>query len=196
LAPNLRCKKSCKRAVCEPASSEVKDHPRPAHARHRATPSGEVAILRAMRDGRHLAALLVVLGALALAVPALALAGGSAGNNQYTNPFGGGTTSQLATTPPRTSSTTAPVTTTSTPPPVSTESPGTTESPPTATPTTSVVTTSEPAPTATAAASPGAGTTTDGKALPRTGYAGWEIAGFALVMIAGGFVIRRRVGRT
>jgi LPXTG-motif cell wall-anchored protein len=143
-----------------------------------------------MRDGRHLAALLVVLGALALAVPTVALAGGSAGNNQYTNPFGSGTTSQPTTTaPPQTSSTTAPVTTTSVPPPASTQS--------AATATTSVVTTTDPAsgPTATAAASPGAGATTGGKALPRTGYADWELAGFGLVLVAGGLVIRRRSRR-
>jgi LPXTG-motif cell wall-anchored protein len=139
-----------------------------------------------MRDGRHLAVLLVVLGALALAVPAVALAGGSAGDNQYTNPFGGGTTSQpTSTTPPQTSSTTAPQTTTSAAPAATTVSP--------ATATTSVVTTSDP--TATAAASPGVGTTTGGKALPRTGYADWELAGFGLVMIAGGLVIRRRSRR-
>lgn len=156
-----------------------------AWARGRATRSGEIAILRAMRDGRHLAALFIVLGALALAVPAVALAGGSAGNNQYTNPFGGGTTSQpTATTPPQTSSTAAPQTTTSAPPP-----PATTVSPATAT--TSVVTTSDP--TATAAASPGVGTTTTtSQGLPRTGYADAEIAGFGLAMVAGGLIIRRR----
>jgi LPXTG-motif cell wall-anchored protein len=136
-----------------------------------------------MRDGRHLAALFVVLGALALAVPAVALAGGSAGNNQYTNPFGGGTTSQpTATTPPQTSSTAAPQTTTSAPPPATTVSP--------ATATTSVVTTSDP--TATAAASPAVGTTTTSQGLPRTGYADAEIAGFGLAMVAGGLFIRRR----
>jgi cytoskeletal protein RodZ len=139
-----------------------------------------------MRDGRHLAALLVVLGALALAVPAVALACGSAGNNQYTNPFGGGTTSQPTTTPPQTSSTAAPQPTTSATPPATTQSPGTA---------TSVVTTSDPTatsePTATAA-SPGVGTTTGGTGLPRTGYAVWELAGFGLVMVAGGLVIRRR----
>jgi hypothetical protein len=141
-----------------------------------------------MRDGRHLAVLLVVLGALALAVPAVALAGGSAGNNQYTNPFGSGTTSQPTTTAaPQTSSTTAPQPTTSAAPPPTTASPGTG---------TSVVTTSDPTatsePTATAAASPGAATTTGGTGLPRTGYAVWELAGFGLVMTAAGFAIRRR----
>jgi hypothetical protein len=163
------------------------DRRQSAHARHRATLVSEIAILRAMRDGRHLAALLVVLGALALAVPAVALAGGSAGNNQYTNPFGSGTTSQPSTPPPQTSSTAASQTASSTSPPATTVSP--------ATVTTSVVTTSDPTatsePTATAA-SPAAGTTTGGEGLPRTGYAVWEIAGFGLVMVAGGFVIRRR----
>jgi LPXTG-motif cell wall-anchored protein len=142
-----------------------------------------------MRDGRHLAVLLVVLGALALAVPAVALAGGSAGNNQYTNPFGGGTTSQpTSTTAPQTSSTTAPQTTTASAPPATTVSP--------VTATTSVVTTSDPTATAAASPDPGTvGTTTGGKALPRTGYADWELAGFGLVMIAGGLVIRRRSRR-
>jgi LPXTG-motif cell wall-anchored protein len=146
-----------------------------------------------MRDGRHLAALLVVLGALALTVPAVALAGGSAGNNQYTNPFGSGTTSQpTKTTPPQTSSTTVPETTTSAPPPATAVSPATTSP---ATETTSAVTTAS-GPTATAAAAPGVGTTAGGKGLPRTGYGVWEIAGFGLVMLAGGFFVRRRGRRT
>jgi hypothetical protein len=146
-----------------------------------------------MRDGRHLAALLVVLGALALAVPAIALAGGSAGNNQYTNPFGGSTTSQSA--PPQTSSTTAPEPTTSSAPPetqTSSTPPATAVSPATAT--TSVQTTSDPEPTATAA-SPDRSITTADKGLPRTGYAVAEIVGFGLVMVASGLVIRRRARR-
>ena len=151
--------------------------------RYRTTLAGSIAILRAMRDARHLATLLVVLGAFALAVPTIALAGGSAGNNQYTNPFGPGTTSQPTTTaPPHTSSTTPPQTTTASAPPSTSVAPDTA--------TVSAVTTSDP--TATAAASPRVGTTTATKGLPYTGYAGWDIAGFGLVMIAGGFVIRRR----
>jgi hypothetical protein len=146
-----------------------------------------------MRDARHLAALLVVLGALALTVPAIALAGGSAGNNQYTNPFGSSTTSQPP--PPQTSSTTAPETTTSSAPPEtqtsSTPPPATAVSPDTAT---SAVTSDPTEPTATAA-SPDPATSTAGKGLPRTGYAVAEIAGFGLVMIAGGLVIRRRARR-
>jgi LPXTG-motif cell wall-anchored protein len=147
-----------------------------------------------MRDARHLATLLVVLGAFALAVPAVALAGGSAGNNQYTNPFGGSTTApQTTSAPPQTSSTTAPQTSTASAPPTTASPPATTSVSAAGT-STSVVTSSDPTsdPTATAAASPGGATTTGGKGLPNTGYADWEIAGFGLVMLAGGFVIRRR----
>jgi LPXTG-motif cell wall-anchored protein len=143
-----------------------------------------------MRDARYLAALLIVLGGFALAVPAIALAGGSAGNNQYTNPFGGGSgpASQTTTAPPQTSSTTAaPPSTSAAPSPT----PSTSAAPPptATTATTSGVSTSDP--TATAAASSATATTGAGR-LPHTGYAEWEVAGFGIVMIAGGLVIRRR----
>ena len=146
-----------------------------------------------MRDGRHLAALLVVLGAFALAVPAVALAGGSAGNNQYTNPFGGGTTLSRPTTPPQTSSTTAPETTTSAPRRRRDVVAPATGDRRRRTP--NHLGHSDQRPDRDRRRLAGAGTTTAGKGLPRTGYAVWEIAGFGLVMIAGGFVIRRRARR-
>ena len=66
-----------------------------------------------MRDARHLAILLVILGALLLALPAAALAG-SAGDNQYTNPFGGGGSGSSSTSsaPPATTTSAAPATST------------------------------------------------------------------------------------
>jgi hypothetical protein len=135
-----------------------------------------------MRGARHLAALLIVLGLVAMAVPAIALAGGSAGNNQYTNPFG----STSPSSPPATSSTaSAPPATTpaQTTPPSSTSpavDPGTATADPTA--------------TAAAGAAPST-TTTSGRSLPRTGYLDWEAAGFGLVLVAGGLVVRKRARR-
>jgi cytoskeletal protein RodZ len=146
-----------------------------------------------MRGARHLAALLIVLGALALMVPAFALAGGSAGNNQYTNPLG----STSPSSPPATSSTSsAPPATT---PPATTPPATTPETTPATTPETTPAstaedTTSSDVPTATAAAAPGT-TETSGPSLPRTGYLDWEVAGFGAVLLAGGVVIRRRVRR-
>jgi cytoskeletal protein RodZ len=136
-----------------------------------------------MRGARHLAALLSVLGVIAMLVPAIALAGGSAGNSQYTNPFGNTSPSS----PPATSSTASA-------PPATT--PAQSTSPATTSPSTTPVTTSG-APTATAVAGAGGGSTTSsGRSLPRTGYLDWEAAGFGLVLVAGGFVIRRRLHRS
>src|ERR1700761_6164281 len=69
-----------------------------------------------MRRSRLLIAACLTLGVLALALPAASLAGGSAGDQQYTHPFGGG-----AAQPAQTSTTSAaPPTTTSAPPASST----------------------------------------------------------------------------
>ena len=123
---------------------------------------------------------LVCFGLLAmLAGPAVALAqgGGSAGDQQYTDPFGGSspkthtthTTTQAATT-----TTTQAPTTTSTPPA-------------TATATAPAVTDPGSTSTATAASS--------GKTLPYTGLDLWTVAGFGLMLTAGGLLIRSRSTR-
>jgi cytoskeletal protein RodZ len=154
------------------------------------TVANSIGILGAMRGARHLAALLIVLGTLALAMPAFALAGGSAGNNQYTNPFGSTTPSS----PPATSSTSsAPPATTPATTPAST-TPATTPQSSTAPTPTSVATTGEPTATAAAGAAPGT-TGGSGPSLPRTGYIVGEGVGFGLVLIVSGVLIRRRVQR-
>jgi hypothetical protein len=128
----------------------------------------------------RLVTLLLVAGALALAVPAVTLAsgGGSAGDQQYTDPFAGSTTptsaSHTTTSAPPTS--TAAPTTTSAPPPTATVAPASTTTPATAAdPTTPTATTAQ---------------------LPYTGYDGWVagLCGFALV--SGGLVLRHRVRGT
>jgi hypothetical protein len=144
-----------------------------------------------MRGARHVVAVLIVLGALALALPALALAGGSAGNNQYTNPFG----STTPASPPATSSTSsAPPATTPATTPAATTPASTT--PPSSTAAASAGATTTAEPTATAAAG-GAPSTTSGSgpSLPRTGYVAGEAAGFGLVLLVSGMVIRRRIQR-
>jgi LPXTG-motif cell wall-anchored protein len=125
---------------------------------------------------------MLLLGALALAVPAVTLAsgGGSAGDQQYTDPFAG-------TPAPSKSKTTT--TTTPAPPPSTTTSaaPAPTT---TVTPVASTQTASDPTtPTATIA------TSTAGQ-LPRTGYDSWlaGVAGFALM--GGGLMLRARLRRT
>jgi hypothetical protein len=137
-----------------------------------------------MRGARHLAGLFIVLGVIAMAVPAIALAGGSAGNNQYTNPFGNTSPSS---TPATSSTASAPPATT----PAQT-TPASTSGAAGAT-TTPVTTNADP--TATAAAGAASPTTTSGHSLPRTGYLDWEAAGFGVVLLAGGLVIRRRMRR-
>jgi cytoskeletal protein RodZ len=138
-----------------------------------------------MRGARHLAALLIVLGAVAMMIPAIAFAGGSAGNNQYTNPFGNTSPSS----PPATSSTaSAPPSTT----PSQSTSPASTSPSESTTP---QATTTDPTATAAAAGAGGSTTTTSGPSLPRTGYLDWEAAGFGIVLVAGGVLIRRRTRR-
>jgi LPXTG-motif cell wall-anchored protein len=127
---------------------------------------------------------MLLLGALALAVPAVTLAaggGGSAGDQQYTDPFGGTSTptskpKTTATTPPQTTPTPAPAPTTSATPVASTQ-------------TATTQTSSDPTtPTATIASS------TTGT-LPRTGYDSWLAAGLGFVLVGGGLALRVRARR-
>lgn len=106
--------------------------------------------------------------AVALVVPALSLAGGSAGNQQYTDPFGSGSGS--------TTTHAAAPSTTASPPPATT---------PETTAATVAATTTAADPTATAA-------TTSSGTLPHTGYDLWTGVGFGVTLIAAGIVLRRR----
>jgi LPXTG-motif cell wall-anchored protein len=130
---------------------------------------------------------MLVIGVLALSVPAVTLAAGgsgSAGDQQYTDPFAG------TSTPTSAAHTTSAPTATAIP---------TTTAPPAGAPTTSVTqTTPSPAsatgttisdPTATMAS-------TSAHQLPYTGYDGWLAAAFGFAMVTGGLVLRRRVGRS
>ena len=127
---------------------------------------------------------MLMLGALALAIPAVTLAsggGGSAGDQQYTDPFAGTAPGKSK---PKTTTTSAP--TTSSQPAATT---------PAATPTTSATpvagtsTSSDPTtPTATIAS------TTTGE-LPHTGYDGWLAATLGFVLVGGGLGLRARLRR-
>lgn len=131
------------------------------------------------RGRRLVATCLLVLGALALAVPAATLAaggGGSAGDNQYTDPFANShsATSATATSP-------APATTSSSP---ATVAPTTTSAPPAPTPTVST-----PAPTATLATGTAGATP---RTLPYTGFDGLLAGALGVGLITGGAALRRR----
>jgi hypothetical protein len=122
--------------------------------------------------------LLLVL--VALAVPAVSLAGGSAGDQQYTDPFAGGSGSR-----------TAPSTTTSSPAPAQTTSsapPSTTPAAPTGTADPATV-----AAASTTASQPTATMATSSPMLPYTGYDAWTAVGFGLVLVGGGVALRWRV---
>ena len=129
----------------------------------------------------------LVLAVACLGAPAIALAGGSAGDQQYTDPFSGGSPgggSATATAPAQTETATAPAQTTPA------ESPDTTPAPTapadtTPSETTPVEPSTEPDPTATVAA-PSTGT------LPYTGYAAWTAAGFGAVLLGAGLALRLR----
>lgn len=129
---------------------------------------------------------MLVLVLLALAVPAVSVAGGSAGDQQYTDPFPGGGGTQTA--PTTTSS--APATTTSSPAPAPTPSSPAVPSSTPATPASTAGATTAADPTATIA---GTGTGTSSSTLPYTGYDAWTAVGFGLTMVVGGVALRWRL---
>jgi LPXTG-motif cell wall-anchored protein len=123
---------------------------------------------------------MLLLGALALAVPAVTVAsgGGSAGDQQYTDPFSGTTTSSPATStaPPTTSAATH----------------TTTGSVATTTPVASTQTASDPTtPTATIASS----TSSTAGQLPHTGYDSRLAAALGFALVGGGLALRARLRR-
>ncbi|MGZ4171445.1 MAG: LPXTG cell wall anchor domain-containing protein [Solirubrobacteraceae bacterium] len=135
-----------------------------------------------MRTPRWLATCIMLLGALVLAVPAVTLAsgGGSAGDQQYTDPFSG--------TPAPSKSKSESSTTTSTAP--ATPAPTSTSAPPATTPVASTQTSSDPTtPTATIASS------TAGQ-LPHTGYDSRLAAVLGFALVGGGLVLRAGLRRT
>ncbi len=131
---------------------------------------------------------MLLLGALALAIPAVTLAsgGGSAGDQQYTDPFAGTAPGKSK---PKTTTTSTP--TTSSQPAATTPAATPTTS---ATPVASTSTSSDPTtPTATIAST--ATSTTTGE-LPHTGYDGWLAATLGFVLVGGGLGLRARLRRT
>jgi hypothetical protein len=155
-----------------------------------------IAILATVhvRASRRVAAWILVILILALAVPAVTLAsgpGGSAGDQQYTDPFAG-TSTPTATTHQSATATTPPVTTAPATTAPAGATPTTTAPPPTTT----------PAPTTAAAAPSTSGdpgttptATTASNTLPYTGYDGWLAATLGFAMVAGGVGLRRRARR-
>ncbi len=146
-----------------------------------------VGILAGVRTPRWLVTCMLLLGALALSVPAVTLAsgGGSAGDQQYTDPFAGTapgkskpkpTTSATSTqpaTPAPTPTTSAPTPTTSAPSPVASTSTASDPTPPTAT----------------------IASSTAGQ-LPRTGYDSWLAGALGFGLVAGGLGLRARLRRS
>lgn len=140
---------------------------------------------------RPLLTLLValVLGLTGCALPAVALAagGGSAGNQQYTDPFGGSSGTPTSHGTPTPTPTPAPATTT--------PAPATTTPPPTATTPTATTPSGPVTPTATAATTP-SGSGTSAKTLPYTGYDGGLVALLGAGLVLGGAGLRIRLRRS
>lgn len=128
-----------------------------------------------MRPPRRLLIPILLLVALAGVLPAVALAGGSAGNQQYTDPFAGSTSSSSATVTVTSTAATPPPDTT----PVVTSSASATTPPPATTP---------------AATTPATSTVRPAH-LPFTGYNGWLAAALGAGMVSGGIALRRRTRR-
>jgi hypothetical protein len=127
---------------------------------------------------RRILSWLLLLGVLALAAPAVTLAagGGSAGDQQYVDPFAHTHGSHTSTTTPTTTSAPAPV--------------ATTPAPVTTTPAAATTTSTDPtATTASTATTP----LTSAKTLPYTGYDGWLAGGFGLILAGTGLGLRRKV---
>jgi LPXTG-motif cell wall-anchored protein len=167
-----------------------------------------LVILVGVFGARPIVTWMLVLGALALAVPAATLAagGGSAGDNQYTDPFASSTAPTTAShTQPTVTTAPAPAVTSTTAPataaPPATAPPTTAPpaaAPPTSastvpvTPTTPIATTDTDLPaTATATASAAAAGTTV-TPLPHTGFEDWLAAVAGLVLVAGGLTLRAK----
>jgi hypothetical protein len=125
---------------------------------------------------RHVLVCLGLLALLAGPTVALAQGGGSAGDQQYTDPFGSTTHSSTThtQTQPQQTTTSAPVTT----------PPATSTTPATVTSTADAGST----PVATAASS-------SGKTLPYTGLDLWTVVGVGLTLMASGLLIRVRSRR-
>jgi hypothetical protein len=121
---------------------------------------------------------------VALAVPAVSLAGGSAGDQQYTDPFGGssgsGSHSASTSTPSPATTTSSPAQTTPSAAPSTTPAASSNSADPT---TAAATATTAGEPTATMA---GGSSTT----LPYTGYDAWTAVGFGLTLAAGGAALR------
>jgi hypothetical protein len=132
---------------------------------------------------RHVLVCLGLLGLLAGPTVALAQGGGSAGDQQYTDPFGstthGSSTHTQTQTQTQQTTTSAPATT----PPATSTSPAT--APATVTGGADTTTTT---PVATAASS-------SGKTLPYTGLDLWTVVGVGLTLMASGILIRVRSRR-
>jgi LPXTG-motif cell wall-anchored protein len=128
-------------------------------------------------SARHVATCLLVLGAIGLAAPAVTVAagGGSAGDQQYTDPFAASTKTSTSTPAPPPATTSAPVATT----PAPAAAP--------ATATTPTATIASPTPTTAATSSHGS--------LPYTGYDSWVAGAVGAVLVAGGLGLRRRAQR-
>ncbi len=152
------------------------------------------------RTPRRLLTWLLLAGTLALPLPAAALAsGGSAGDQQYTDPFAG--TSPTTATHPGTAAQTTTGTsssyqTSSTPPATASTPPATASTP--ATSSTPPATTSPPptsaAPAPTSSTVPTA-TIAHGR-LPYTGYESWLAGALGFTLAAAGVVVRLRLRRS
>ncbi|MEO8967420.1 MAG: hypothetical protein ABI355_07460 [Solirubrobacteraceae bacterium] len=134
-----------------------------------------------MRRPRHAFVVLLIFGLAGFAVPAITMAagGGSAGDQQYTDPFGAssggrGTTKAAATPTAPTPAASAPAATAPPPGPPAATAPGTTSTP-----------------TAVAATN---GTT--GKTLPFTGYDGRLAVLLGAGLVLGGAALRTRLRRS
>lgn len=120
--------------------------------------------------------LLVVLSlvlALSVVLAPAALAGGSAGDNQYTDPLAGTHHSGTSSSPAGANTTTS--------------SPTPSSSPATSAPTATVATTTTTTPAATTTSKAAA------KTLPFTGYSDWEAGALGALLVVGGLSLRRRV---
>lgn len=146
----------------------------------------------AVFETQRVAMLLLLLGALALAIPAVTLAagGGSAGDQQYTDPFGGSKTSATSTPAQTTTSSPAPAPTAPSSPASSSSSGSSGDTGSTAAAPASTTPTATAAGTSDSTTAAGTATT-----LPYTGYDSWMAGVLGLVMLGAGLSLRRRSRR-
>jgi hypothetical protein len=185
-ARSCRCKKSCKRCICNDFAANATD------ARNGAV-GASGCNTQAVRSWREILTILVLIASLSVLAPAVSLASGggnSAGDQQYIDPLGGGSTQSGSTTTHSSSPSTTPT-------PSSSSAPSTSPAPATSPSTAGASTTSTAgaSTTSTTTQSSAVADPASAATLPRTGLDVWLVGAVGIALVASGLAVRRVLAR-